>query len=195
MAITPNKNLELVSAQNQVKSKKDQMLENLKLEMLKDLTLDDKLIKRSFIMDKISEARKDKEFPTIIHFGGKTIKMNEKKKYPERIEKYKNAGSNEEALKQLDKEFAEEIVLDYGNMIEFSSTETFEGKTAEEEAKHSFERLNKKDKYKKNIELIKKTNGEITHFVIKRTEAQIKELERAEKAYEALNDTENKQPD
>jgi hypothetical protein len=158
MAITPNQNLELVSSQEQVKSKKDQMLENLKLEMLKDLKLDDKLIKRSFVMDRISEARKDKDFPTLIHFGGNTIKMNEKKKYPERTEKYKNAKGNEEALKQLDKEFAEEIVLDYGNMIEFSSTETFEGKTAEEEARNSFERLSKKEKYKKNIELIKKTN-------------------------------------
>ena len=194
MAITPNKNLELVSSKEQVKSKKDQMLENLKLEMLKDLTLDDKLIKRSFVMDRISEARKDKEFPTLIHFWGNTIKINEKKKYPLRIEKYKNAAGNEEALKQLDKELAEEIVLDYGNMIEFSSTETFEGKTAEQEAKNSFERLNKNAKYEKKIELIKKTDWEITHFVIKRTEAQIKELERAERAYEALHGAEATEP-
>jgi len=68
MVTTLNKNLELISAKNQVKSKKEQMLENLKLEMVKDLTLDDKLIKRSLVMDKISEARKDKEFPSLIHF-------------------------------------------------------------------------------------------------------------------------------
>jgi len=84
--------------------------------------------------------------------------------------------------------------LDYGNMIEFSSTETFEGKTVEEEAKVSFERLSKKEKYEKKIELIKKTNGEVTHFVIKRTEAQIKELERAERAYEAFHGNEAVEP-
>jgi len=145
-------------------------------------------------MEKISEARKDKEFPTLIHFWGNTIKINERKKYPERAEKYKNAVGNEETLKQLDKEFAEEIVLDYGNMIEFSSTEKFENKTAEEEAKASFERLEKNEKYTKKIELIKKTHGETTHFIIKRTEVQIKELERAERAYERLHETEIKEP-
>ena len=79
-------------------------------------------------------------------------------------------------------------------MIEFSSTEKFEGKTAEEEAKASFERLDKNDKYNKKIELIKKTKGEVTHFIIKRTKEQLEELERAEKAYEALHDSETQQP-
>jgi len=79
-------------------------------------------------------------------------------------------------------------------MIEFSSTEQFEGKTAEQEARSSFERLNKDAKYGKKIELIKKTDGEESHFVIKRTEAQLKELERAEKAYEALHGVEAQEP-
>ncbi len=112
-----------------------------------------------------------------------------------RVAKYKNAAGNEAALKQLDQELAEEIILDYGNMIEFSSAEKFEDKTAEEEAKASFERLGKDKKYEKKIELIKKTDGEESHFVIKRTEAQIKELERAEKAYEeATHGVETPQP-
>lgn len=55
MIITSNKNLELVSAREQVKSKKDQMLENLKLEMLKDLKLENKLIKRNSLADKLVE--------------------------------------------------------------------------------------------------------------------------------------------
>jgi len=104
-----------------------------------------------------------------------------------RVEKYKNAAGNEDTLKQLDKELAEEIILDYGDMIEFSSTEKFKDKTAEEEAKASFERLGKDKKYERKIELVKKIDGEETHFVIKRTEAQIKELERADRAYEALH--------
>ena len=68
MAITPNKNMEIVSAQEQVKSKKDQMLENIKMLMLQDLTLDDKLLKRNFVMEKISKARENASFPTLIHF-------------------------------------------------------------------------------------------------------------------------------
>jgi len=68
MPIASQKNLELLSSQNQVKSKKDQMIENLKLEMLKDLKLDDNLIKRSFVMEEILKARENKEFPTLIHF-------------------------------------------------------------------------------------------------------------------------------
>ena len=79
-------------------------------------------------------------------------------------------------------------------MIEFSSTETFEGNTAEQEAKASFERLNKSEKHNKKIELIKKTDGEESHFVIKWTEAQLKEIERAEKAYEAAHGTEAEEP-
>jgi hypothetical protein len=77
-------------------------------------------------------------------------------------------------------------------MIEFSSTEQFEGKTAEEEAKNAFERLEKNDKYNKKIELIKKTDGEATHFIIKRTKKQLEELERAERAYEETYEAENK---
>jgi len=68
MPIASQKNLELLSSQNQVKSKKDQMIENLKLEMLKDLKFDDNLIKRSFVMEEILKARENKEFPTLIHF-------------------------------------------------------------------------------------------------------------------------------
>jgi len=68
MAITPNKNLELVSAQNQVKSKKDQMLENLKLEMIKDLKLDQNLIKRNELMGEISKTRENTFFPAQINF-------------------------------------------------------------------------------------------------------------------------------
>ena len=68
MPIASQKNLELLSSQNQVKSKKDQMIENLKLEMLKDLKFDNNLIKRSFVMEEILKARENKEFPTLIHF-------------------------------------------------------------------------------------------------------------------------------
>jgi hypothetical protein len=68
MATTPQKNIEIVSAQEKVKSKKDQMLENLKLEMLRDLKLDEKLAQRNAVMEKISEARKNNIFPTQIYF-------------------------------------------------------------------------------------------------------------------------------
>ncbi|MFA7298701.1 MAG: hypothetical protein WC010_03595 [Candidatus Absconditabacterales bacterium] len=192
MAITPNKNLELVSAQNQVKSKKDQMLENLKLEMIKDLKLDQNLIKRNELMGEISKTRENTFFPAQINFGGKIIEIKEQGKYKTLVAQYKkinteNSIDKEEILKQLDKELSEQIILDQKKMI------LFEGKTAEEETKLSFERLDKNNKYNKKIELIKKTNGEVTHFVIKRTEAQIKELERAERAYEALHGGEVKE--
>ncbi len=68
MAINPQKNLEIVSAQNQVKSEKNQMIENIKMLMLKDLKLDDQMIKRSFVMEEILKSREDKEFPALIHF-------------------------------------------------------------------------------------------------------------------------------
>lgn len=194
MGATTQKKLEIVSAQEQVKSKKDQMLENIKMLMLEDLKLDDKLTKRSSVMEKIFEARENKEFPALIHFWANTIKISEKKNYSEWIAKYKAAAGNEELLKKLDKELSEEIILDYGKMIEFSSTENFEEKTTEEEARSSFERLDKNEKYNKKIELIKKTDGEESHFVIKRTEAQLKEIERAEKAYETIHGNEATEP-
>ena len=56
MVTTLNKNLELVSGQEQVKSKKDQMLENLKLEMIKGLKLDQKLIERNTVTKKITDS-------------------------------------------------------------------------------------------------------------------------------------------
>jgi hypothetical protein len=92
-----------------------------------------------------------------------------------------NPADKEEILKQLDKELSEQIILDQKKMV------LFEGKTGEKEAKESFERLDKNDKYNKKIELIKKTNGEVTHFVIKRTKKQLEEIERAERAYEATH--------
>ena len=67
MATTLNKNLELVSSQEQVKSKKDQMLENFKLEMLKDLRLDEKLVKRNALIKEISKAREKSLFPTQVN--------------------------------------------------------------------------------------------------------------------------------
>lgn len=56
MATTLNKNLELISGQEQVKSKKDQMLENLKLEMIKGLKLDQKLIERNTVTKKLTDS-------------------------------------------------------------------------------------------------------------------------------------------
>ncbi|MEI6774268.1 MAG: hypothetical protein WCL18_05795 [bacterium] len=66
MTTTTTKNLEIVSGQEKVKSQKDQMLENLKLEMLKDIKIDEKLAQRNAVMEKFSEARKNKIFPTQI---------------------------------------------------------------------------------------------------------------------------------
>ena len=66
MIITSNKNLELVSAREQVKSKKDQMLENLKIEMLKSMKLDQKIVKRNALMEQISKVRENTLFPTQI---------------------------------------------------------------------------------------------------------------------------------
>ncbi len=192
MAITPQKNLELISAQEQVKSKKEQMLANLKLEMFKDLKLDEKLVQRKQTMEKVFEARKDQLFPTQIHLLGKIVEIKEQGKYKSLVAQYKKLNTEkpagfEDALKILDKELAEQIILDQNKMIEFSSTENFDGKTAEQEAKSSFERLEKNEKYTKKIELIKKKNGEETLFVIKRTKKQLEEIERAEKAFAALN--------
>lgn len=92
------------------------------------------------------------------------------------------------------KELAEQMILDQNKMIEFSSTEQFDGKTAEQEAKKSFERLGKNKKYSKKIELIKKKDGKEMHFVIKRTKKQLEEIERAEKAYELLHGVEAAEP-
>jgi hypothetical protein len=86
------------------------------------------------------------------------------------------------------RDFAEQIILDQNKMV------LFEGKRAEEEAKASFERLDKNDKYNKKIELIKKTNGETSHFIINRTKEQLEEIERAEKVYETLHGSEAQQP-
>lgn len=143
-------------------------------------------------MEKVFEARKDQLFPTQIHLLGKIVEIKEQGKYKSLVAQYKKLNTEkpagfEDALKILDKELAEQIILDQNKMIEFSSTENFDGKTAEQEAKSSFERLEKNEKYTKKIELIKKKNGEETLFVIKRTKKQLEEIERAEKAFAALN--------
>ena len=203
MVTTLNKNLELVSGQEQVKSKKDQMLENLKLEMIKGLKLDQKLIERNTVTKKLTDSFVDFKIGDIDwteSFWKKDIKIDEKK-YRNMTERYKeiikigvlNPDYKKKKIEWC-RDLAEQIILDQNKMIEFSSTEQFDGKTAEEESKNSFERLTKDDKYNKKIELIKKTNGEVTYFVIKRTQKQLEELERAEKAYEALHDTEVQQP-
>ena len=166
--------------------------------MLKDIKIDEKLAQRNAVMEKFSEARKNKIFPTQIDVWGKSIEIKEQGKYKTIVDQYKkihtqNPTDKEILLKQLDKELTEQIILDQGKMIEFSSTEQFDGKTAEEEAKASFERLDKNEKYTKKIELIKKTNGEVSHFIIKRTKKQLDELERAERAYDAIHWTEAQQ--
>ncbi len=199
MAITPNQNLELVSSKEQIKSKKDQMIENLKLEILKNMKIDEKIIRRNSLIEEIMKAREKELFPKKTKIGEKEIEIKEQGKYKELIAQYKKLNTEkpvgyEEMLKALDKELAEQIILDQNKMIEFSSKENFEGKTVEEEAKTSFERLNKDKKYEKKIELIKKTKGEETHFIIKRTEKQLEELARAEKAYEQLHSPESQEP-
>ncbi|MCX6824515.1 MAG: hypothetical protein NT085_05320 [candidate division SR1 bacterium] len=203
MATTLNKNLELISGQEQVKSKKDQMLENLKLEMIKGLKLDQKLIERNTVTKKLTDSFVDFKIGDIDwteSFGKKDIKIDEKK-YRNMTERYKeiiklgvlNPDYKKKKIEWC-RDLAEQIILDQNKMIEFSSTEQFDGKTAEEEAKASFERLDKNDKYNKKIELIKKINGQESHFIIKRTKKQLEELERAERAYETLNDNEIQQP-
>jgi len=203
MATTLNKNLELVSGQEQVKSKKDQMLENLKLEMLKGLKLDQKLVERNTVTKKLTDNFVDFKIGDIDwteSFWKKDIKIDEKK-YSNMTERYKeiiklgvlNPDYKKKKIEWC-RDLAEQIILDQNKMIEFSSTEQFDGKTAEEEAKASFERLYKNSKYNKKIELIKKINGNESHFIIKRTKKQLEELERAEKAYEALHGSEAQQP-
>lgn len=150
-------------------------------------------------MEQISKVRENTLFPTQIDLWGKIIEIKNQGKYKELIAQYKKFNTEkpagyEEILKVLDKDLAEQIILDQNKMIEFSSTEKFEWKTAEEEAKASFERLNKDKKYEKKIELIKKKDGKEMHFVIKRTKKQLEEIERAEKAYELLHGVEAAEP-
>lgn len=199
MTTEKNKNLEIVSSKEQVKSKKDQMLEKIKLDMIEDLKIDEKLIKRNTFAKEIEKARGNAVFPEEVEFWGKIIKIEEKKgPYKALVAKYKDidAGtisfdglSKEDMIKEIDKELAEQIILNKNKMIEFSSTE-IEKEKLEDEAKKSFERLEKNKKYQKKIELIKKTNGEETLFVIKRTKKQLEEIARIEKAYDESHSNE-----
>jgi hypothetical protein len=198
MTTEKNKNLEVVSSKEQVKSKKDQMLEKIKLNMIESLKIDEKLIKRNTFAKDIEKARGNDIFPKEVEFLGKIIKIEEKKgPYKDLVAKYKEiqAGtlsfdgmSKEDMIKEVDKELAEQITLNKNKMIEFSSTE-IEKTVLEEEAKKSFKRLEKNKTYKEKIELIKKRNGDETLFVIKRTKKQLDEIARIEKAYEEVHGT------
>ncbi len=71
------------------------------------------------------------------------------------------------------------MILNSGNAIEFSSKERYEsGKTAQEEAKDCYARLDKMERFHDKIELIKKLSKNESFFVIKRTKQQLDKIER-----------------
>jgi len=91
------------------------------------------------------------------------------------VNKEQDESIKNKKLDDLNRDFAERLILDSGSMIEFGYDDNFEGGlSAEQEAKKTFEKLNKLDDYKDKIERAKKILGDETHFVVKRTEEQIK---------------------
>ncbi len=204
MTTKTNKNFEIISSQEKVKSKKDEMIESIKLNMLEDLKVDKKMVKRNeqvqIVSQKMENITEDK-FPIEIDVLGKKMSIKRNGMFKDILNKYIQAKNNEtvqwfegidqeKIIQQLNKELTEELILQANKMIEFSTTEDYEWKTAERETKESFERLEKDEKkYGGKIELIKKTNWEETHFIIKRTKKQIDEIARIETAYEETHET------
>jgi hypothetical protein len=82
-------------------------------------------------------------------------------KYLDIIEQYhdiidtmpKESDEKEKKLKDLDTQLAERMILDSGNMIEFSPNDMFaDGKTPEQESKKAYEELSHLPEYKDKIE-------------------------------------------
>jgi len=203
---TANK-FDILSSKNQIKSDQLEIIEGIKKGLLKNMKLENKMIKRDDIEKKIKEQREKISFPNDIEIViGKTkeaIKNSSNSKYKDILQQYKEINQSttdkEIKLKKLDKQLAEQVILNSGNMIEFSSKETYEsGKTAEEEARDCYERLNKIERFNDKIELIKKILKEESFFVIKRTkkqldkiEKELTELEIAEKQNSSTNQNKN----
>ncbi|HKL44414.1 MAG TPA: hypothetical protein VJ892_03985 [Candidatus Absconditabacterales bacterium] len=158
-----------------------EFIKKAKEELFESLSKTDDIANRNNLSKKLSEKIGDEGYPKgYVIFGGKRVRVDGKKfqsfkdLYDE-VNKEQDESIKNKKLDDLNRDFAERLILDSGSMIEFGYDDNFEGGlSAEQEAKKTFEKLNKLDDYKDKIERAKKILGDETHFVVKRTEEQIK---------------------
>jgi len=184
---------QILSNQEKVRSSSNnvswaEFIKKAKEELLESFSKTNDIANRNNLSKKLSEKIWDEWYPKwYVMFWGKRVRIDWKKfqsfkaLYDE-VNKEQDESIKNKKLDDLNRDFAERLILDSGSMIEFGYDDNFEGGlSAEQEAKKTFEKLNKLDDYKDKIERAKKILGDETHFVVKRTEEQIKIFKAMEK--------------
>ncbi len=169
--------------ENSQEAKLNQYLKTAKIDLLENFDLDKKMIDRNQFAQAIKEQRKNNTETKMpwgeIHINNKKIKVDTTtfKKMGNKYEELnkENPSDYEKKAEELDKEFAEKILLAKGNLISFDKNDTFEdNRTAEEEAKARYETLNKETPYKNKIDVIVRDNQQ--YAIIKRKPAELKKI-------------------
>lgn len=169
--------------ENNQEAKLNQYLKTAKIDLLENFDLDKKMIDRNQFAQAIKEQRKNNTETKMpwgeIEINNKKIKVDTTrfKKMGNKYEELnkENPSDYEEKAEELDKEFAEKILLAKGNLVSFDKTDTFkDNRTAEEEAKARYEILNKESAYKNKIDVIVRNNEQ--YAIIKRKPAELKKI-------------------
>ena len=171
--------------------KKKKILDSIKMDLLETLK-EDNVVNRNILADKLSKNRYSNWVSTGHGVPWGVIELNDsvsidfskksiQNRYKWIFSDYDKALSLEpeevrrKELDSIDTRFAEMLILDSWNFIEFRDDESFENdKNAEEESLIAYNELNKLRKYKRKIERIRKTDKNWDFYVIKWTDDQIK---------------------
>ena len=196
--------------------KKKKILDSIKMDLLETLK-EDNVVNRNILSNKLSKNRYDNWIATGHGVPWGVIELNDsvsidlskksiQNRYKWIFSDYDKALSLEpeevrrKELDSIDTRFAEMLILDSWNFIEFRDDESFENdKNAEEESLIAYNELNKLRKYKRKIERIRKTDKNWDFYIIKWTDDQIKiikerfeeELEKDEKPEDKEETPEN----
>ena len=191
--------------------KKKKILDSIKMDLLETLK-ENNVVNRNILADKLSKNRYGNWVSTGHGVPWGVIELNDsvsidlskksiQNRYKWIFSDYDKALSLEpeevrrKELDSIDTRFAEMLILDSWNFIEFRNDESFENdKNAEEESLIAYNELNKLRKYKRKIERIRKTDKNWDFYIIKWTDDQIKIIkERFEEELKKEEKPENKE--
>ena len=171
--------------------KKKRILDSIKMDLFETLK-ENNVVNRNILADKLSKNRYNNWVATghgvpwgVIELNDSVSidfsKKNIQNRYKWIFSDYDKALSLEpeevrrKELDSIDTRFAEMLILDSWNFIEFRNDESFENdKNAEEESLIAYNELNKLRKYKRKIERIRKIDEHGDFYIIKWTDDQIK---------------------
>ena len=186
-------NYNILSNREQFDDAKKKLIDVAKLDLLDTLDLDKKMVSRNNTSQalELHRVENQKWYPEgeLEIRPGVRAKIDEDK-YKDMLDEYKKLIAEkpewfEMRLHQLDTELAEKLILDNNCAIEFKSTDKFiSNKDAKEESKKTYKELDKNNTYKNKIERLMKTVWDEDHYIIKRTEEELKKIEEKQKEIE-----------